>query len=290
MLPGSPHCLAKLARGGRIHRLGRLDQQAVTQWLAGALGTEPTPSLTSAVFSTTEGNPLFVDTISRLLVSHAHGATLPSGFVLPDSIREVLLDLLARLSRDARVVVDAAWEQAVTKCQVMGIDATGVRIMDSPHDRRAHIWVLLADRAQVFFRYSALHTSDMPKSWLDGFQGIVVADASSVYDDLFRAPYGPTEAGCMAHCRRKYFFAMPTDARARPFVELADTLFAVERDAASLSAGDRLAVRKERSAPVIEHFARERDRLLDAPTVDRVAPSRVPFDTVEIIGKRSRDF
>ena len=41
----------------------------------------------------------------------------------------------------ARVVVDAAWEQAVTKCQVMGIDATGIRIVDSPHDRRAHIWV-----------------------------------------------------------------------------------------------------------------------------------------------------
>ena len=99
----------------------------------------------------------------------------------------------------ARVVVDAAWEQAVTKCQVMGIDATGVRVMDTPHDRRAHIWVLLADRAQVFFRYSAHHTSDMPKSWLEGFQGIVVADASSVYDDLFRIPFGPTEAGCMAH-------------------------------------------------------------------------------------------
>ncbi|WP_394844951.1 transposase [Pendulispora brunnea] len=56
------------------------------------------------------------------------------------------------------------------------------------------------------------------------------------------------------------------------FVELADTLFAVERDAASLSAGDRLAVRKERFAPVIEHFARERDRLLDAPTVDPRGP------------------
>ena len=32
---------------------------------------------------------------------------------------------------------------------------------------------------------------------------------------------------------------MPTDARARPFVELADTLFAIERDAASLSAASR---------------------------------------------------
>ncbi|WP_394849416.1 IS66 family transposase [Pendulispora brunnea] len=172
----------------------------------------------------------------------------------------------------ARIVVDAAWEQAITKCQVMGIDATGVRVMDTPHDRRAHVWVLLADRAQVFFRYSALHTSDMPKSWLEGFQGFAVADASSVYDDLFRTPFGPTEAGCFAHARRKYFFAMPTDMRARPFLELADALFAIERDAARLSPQGRLAARKERSVPVIEHFARERDRLLADSTVDPRGP------------------
>lgn len=95
----------------------------------------------------------------------------------------------------ARTVVDAAWQNALATCHMMGIDATGVRVMDTPHDRRAHIWVLLADRAQVFFRYSAHHSSDMPKSWLEGFQGPVVADASTPKKPIPLITWAPKRVG-----------------------------------------------------------------------------------------------
>ncbi|WP_394821471.1 IS66 family transposase [Pendulispora albinea] len=221
----------------------------------------PDPAMLAHTIHSKWGDQIPYTRLSKIIARH--GVRVPVSTL---SAWEKLAEPVARL------VVDAAWEHALAQCQVIGIDATGVRVMASPHDRRAHIWVLLADRAQVFFRYSALHTSDMPKSWLEEFGGIVVADASSVYDELFRAPGAPKEAGCMAHCRRKYFFALPTDTRARGFVELADELFTIERDIAHLSPDARLLIRKERSAPLVEIFARARDCLLDDPSVDPRGP------------------
>ncbi|HWL89036.1 MAG TPA: AAA family ATPase, partial [Polyangiaceae bacterium] len=115
-VPKKSALLVRLGREGILRPLGRLDERAVTEWVAGALETEPTPALASAVFTATEGNPLFVDALLQLLVSRGQIAlpvgegplSLEAGLVLPDTIRETARELLARLSPDTRYVLDAA--------------------------------------------------------------------------------------------------------------------------------------------------------------------------------------
>ncbi|WP_394846131.1 AAA family ATPase [Pendulispora brunnea] len=100
--------LAKLAREGTLRPLGRLDRASVTQWIAGALGAAPPEALAAAVFSATEGNPLFVDALAQLLVSRGYATALPAGFTLPDSVRETVQEMVSRVSSDVRDVLDAA--------------------------------------------------------------------------------------------------------------------------------------------------------------------------------------
>ncbi|BDG05646.1 ATP-binding protein [Anaeromyxobacter oryzae] len=99
--------LARLAREGSARPLGPLDLPAVARWLEDVLGATASPALAEAVFSATEGNPLFVDALSQLLASRGQAALLP-GFTLPDSIRETVEERLVRISPDLREVLDAA--------------------------------------------------------------------------------------------------------------------------------------------------------------------------------------
>jgi predicted ATPase len=92
--------LGRLARDGTAWPLGRLDRAAVERWVEESMAVAPAPALVSAVFAATEGNPLFVEAVAQLLVSRGYGAELPPGFVLPDTIRETLHELLARVSAD----------------------------------------------------------------------------------------------------------------------------------------------------------------------------------------------
>ena len=85
--------------------------------------------------------------------------------------------------------------------------------------RKAHFFVVLADRDHVFFEYQAKHTSAAVWEMFKGFSGYVQADAHAIYDALFRGdpPKGtdrdptcappPTEVGCWSHARRKFWEA-----------------------------------------------------------------------------------
>ncbi|WP_394830182.1 AAA family ATPase [Pendulispora rubella] len=106
-LPKVSALLNRLAREGALRPLGRLDAASVAQCLSEALGAEPTSELAAAVFAATEGNPLFVDALAQLLAARG-GASLPTGFALPDSIRETVHEMLQRLSPESRRVLDAA--------------------------------------------------------------------------------------------------------------------------------------------------------------------------------------
>ncbi|HWL85921.1 MAG TPA: AAA family ATPase, partial [Polyangiaceae bacterium] len=107
-VPTVASLLARLGREGNVRPLGPLDRSEVAEWVAMALGSSPSDALAVAVFDATEGNPLFVDALSQLLASRGHGALPQAGVALPDTIRETVQELLARLSPGARAVLDAA--------------------------------------------------------------------------------------------------------------------------------------------------------------------------------------
>ncbi len=112
--PKKSALLVKLGRQGTMRALGPLDRDAVGRWLAETLGPVPHTSFVEAVFTASEGNPLFVDTLAHLLMTHGYDTSAagapqwPSDLDLPDTIRETVEDLLEQLSPDARAVVDIA--------------------------------------------------------------------------------------------------------------------------------------------------------------------------------------
>src|SRR5206468_565000 len=126
-----------------------------------------------------------------------------------------------------------------------------------------------------------------PVRHLTAFSGILQADAYNGYNDLYdpaRAAGPITSALCWAHARRQFFELADIAANARrgrnaaaispvalEAVRRIDLLFDIERTINGLSAGERLRVRRERSAPhlsTLEAWLRdERGRLSRSASV-----------------------
>lgn len=175
----------------------------------------------------------------------------------------------------AKHVVKAMSDDAIANAHFIATDATGVLVQANDRCKNGHFWVLVADLDHVIFRYSKRHSSDEPKRFLAGFRGVVVADASNVYDQLFAQKDGPTEQGCLAHARRYFFKAIGSDtARALIGVGFCNKLFEIERAIAKMPPDKRLALRKERSAPVVEAMRRWRDEQLASDEVQDATPIR----------------
>jgi transposase len=108
-------------------------------------------------------------------------------------------------------IVDAMWEDAKAHARWICIDATGVLVFAQEKCRRNHFWVMVAERDHVIFRYTKTHNGLDPATLLAGYRGYVIADASSVYHELYRREPGIIEAGCWSHSRRGAFEALSSD-------------------------------------------------------------------------------
>ena len=127
-----------------------------------------------------------------------------------------------------------------------------------------------ADPPAAVFYYSRDRRGEHPATHLDGWSGILQADAYGGYGDLYAAKRKPApilEAGCWAHSRRKVFELADVEAAARktargetsrPVYPLAlealrriDALFDIEREINGLPPDQRRATRQARSAPLI---------------------------------------
>ena len=154
-------------------------------------------------------------------------------------------------------------------------DDTTVPVLAKGKTDTARAWVYVRDDAPfagpdppaALFRYSRDRSGDHPVEHLRTFTGILQADAYAGYRRLYepgRSPGPVTEALCWAHGRRKFYELADIAAnnrrgkRAPPISPLAleavkriDALFDIEREINGEAAERRLAVRRERSAPVV---------------------------------------
>ena len=170
-----------------------------------------------------------------------------------DLDRGTMCRWLDRCHELASSVVDAMADEARETAAVIATDATGILVQAKEQCRRGHFWVCIADEAHVFFRYTPRHTSDGPMTFFAGFTGYVQADASNVYDALFRRDKAPTEVACLAHARRKFFESIRSDKdRALTGVGFINELFAIDRSFKDAPPASRLAIRRSRAGPVVE--------------------------------------
>jgi transposase len=140
-----------------------------------------------------------------------------------------------------------------------------------------------APPAAVFF-YSRDRSGEHPQQHLAAWAGILQADAYGGYRKLYDGERGPgpiLEAACWAHARRKFFVLADLEANARrkaqrrttavvspialEAVRRIDALFEIERSLNGLLADRRIALRRERAAPLLaalEAWMREERRKL----------------------------
>ncbi|OFV89400.1 MAG: hypothetical protein A3J75_00425 [Acidobacteria bacterium RBG_16_68_9] len=190
---------------------------------------------------------------------------------------------VALLSR----IVDAMWKDAKAKARWICIDATGVLVLAKEKCRRHHFWVMVAERDHVLFRYTKTHDGLVPAKLLEGYRGHLLADASSVYHELYRREPGIIEVGCWAHARRVAFDALSSDEpRALVIIGFIGLLYDAHLLATDPKAGlTDGAKRKAETQPVIDKLyawvAAERPKVGDgtpiAKAMNYLVNHRVPL-------------
>lgn len=148
----------------------------------------------------------------------------------------------------------------VLRSHVLGTDDTHVPLIDAEldHTRRAHFWGYVGDARNpyVVYDFTTSRKRDGPAQFLRHFQGVLQADAFSGYDAIYYGSQGNIlEAGCSAHARRKFFEAKETSPTlAHHGLAVFQRLYEVEDEAAAVSTDARLALRQEKSVPILAEF------------------------------------
>ena len=167
-------------------------------------------------------------------------------------------------------------------------DDTIVPILAKGKTVKGHAWVYVRDdrpfgggAPAALFYASRDRRGEHPQQHLATWSGILQADAYSGYTHLYdpgRRPGPIISALCWSHARRKFFEladiaankrrgknAAPISPIALEAVKRIDPLFEIEREINGLGIEARLAMRQERSKPIVdelEHWLRaERARL-----------------------------
>jgi transposase len=201
------------------------------------------------------GPAMLADTVVRRFADHLPLHRLERVYARDglELARSTVCGWHMELSLRLRLLIAAMWLDALDS-PYLCTDATGVLVQDLEKCRRAHFFVVIAPERHVLFGYSPKHDSAAVDALLEGYEGYLVADASSVYDHLYESGK-VVECGCWAHARRYFFKALDSEPeRARAALSLIGKLFALERTFKALSPEQRRAARLEHSKPVVEAF------------------------------------
>ena len=152
-------------------------------------------------------------------------------------------------------------------------DDTTMPVLAKGQTATGRAWVYVRDDrpfggrdppAAVFF-YSRDRAGEHPQRHLNGYAGILQADAYAGFNQLYAADRSPgpiTEAACWAHGRRKFFVLADVTAKVRgklaviaplafEAIKRIDAIFDVEREINGRSTGERMAVRSAHVAPLV---------------------------------------
>jgi transposase len=143
-------------------------------------------------------------------------------------------------------------------------DDTPVPVLAKGKTRTGRLWVVVRDDRPfggtdppvAVYIYSPDRRGEHPQRFLDGYSGILQADAYSGFGQLYEParPAGPIlEAACWAHARRA-FFKIAEVKKAPMAIEAVnriDALFAIEREINGSPPEVRAAVRQDRARPLV---------------------------------------
>ena len=144
-------------------------------------------------------------------------------------------------------------------CAVLHADETPVQMLKPGNGKthRAYLWsygTTQLDAIQaVVYDFAEGRAGHHARAFLEGWRGTLVCDDYGGYKALFEAA-AVTEAGCMAHARRKFheLWANHKSELAREALDLFGALYEMERLAVELDAEGRRRLRELRSKPIAD--------------------------------------
>jgi len=139
-------------------------------------------------------------------------------------------------------------------------DETTTKVLDKNKKKETHLgyyWVYHAPMARVVaFDYQQGRGKEAPRTFLQDYRGVLQTDGYNVYKHYY-ANELVTHLACWAHARRKFEKALQSDRKRAEHVMLEiQKLYAIERDAKELSAGQRKQLRLEKALPIINDLGK----------------------------------
>ena len=154
-------------------------------------------------------------------------------------------------------LVDALKQELLGR-RVLHADETPVAMLKPGNKKthRAYLWAYapgaFEDMKAVVYDFCESRAGEHARAFLGEWKGTLVCDDFSGYKQSFTL--GVTEAGCMAHARRKFFdlHASNKSQIAAQALQFISALYDVEREVKHLTADERLRIRQARSRPLAD--------------------------------------
>jgi transposase len=171
--------------------------------------------------------------------------------------RSTLADWIGRIGVALQPLADRLAE-LLRERSCLHADETPVRQLDpgSGKTKHAYLWAYRSNRfddgpAIVVFDYQASRAGAHARAFLRDWRGHLMVDDYSGYKALFAV--GPTELACLAHIRRKFFdvHAASGSPMAEEALRRIGQLYAIESEAAGMTASQRLAQRERYAVPAL---------------------------------------
>ena len=164
-------------------------------------------------------------------------------------------------SLEALLVIDAL------SGPVVGMDETPVQVLDEQEKPgkkkgKSYMWVIRGGppgRPAIVYHFSPSRSAEVAKTLLDGYQGVVQTDGYAGYDFL-DTKEGVVHVGCWAHVRRKFMETIQAaggrhgNGKADEAIRMIRSLYEIEKVAAENSPDEIVAIRQERSKPLLVQF------------------------------------
>jgi transposase len=182
-----------------------------------------------------------------------------AGFAIP---RSTLAQWVGSAGVQLQPLVDAMRDDLLQH-RVLHADETPVAMLDpgAGKTHRAYLWSYCTPGLQgqrlVVFDFAESRAGRHPMEFLGhpgerAWRGTLVCDDYSGYKALFAQ--GVTEAGCLAHARRKFheLWVNHKSTLAEQALALFGRLYEVEREVADLASDERLRIRQAKARPAAD--------------------------------------
>ena len=175
--------------------------------------------------------------------------------------RSTLAQWVGSCGLQLQPLVDALKDEML-KHSVLHADETPVQMLTPGNGKthRAYLWAYapgaFEDLKAVVYDFCESRAGENARAFLGEWRGSLVCDDYSGYKAGFA--HGVTEAGCMAHARRKFFelHASNKSQVAESALQQISVIYDIEREVQGLTPDERHRIRQARSRPLLDDLRR----------------------------------